>query len=140
MTTKKSLGLVLVLFCFFIFSGCGTSTNKAGDENASPEENMISEELHQAHCDLLSRANEALAEINDQVRTLNDKIRNSKEPLTDAQNKALDDLVAKQSSINKRMHEIKDVKQESWEDFKASFEKDLEELKSSLKEIIDDLS
>ena len=137
MKSKKIWGLILVSFCLFIFSGCGTGTNK--DSQSSPPEKVISEELHQAHCDLLAKANQDLAEINNEVRTLNELIRNRKEPLTEAHNAALDELVAKQTSINKRMHEIKDVQQEDWEKFKSTFETDLEELKSILADLLDDL-
>jgi hypothetical protein len=109
---------------------------KNGVNNEAAKENVISEELHQAHCDLLAKANEELANINQKVRDLNEKIRSRKEKLTDAQNKALDDLVLMQTSINKRMKEIKNIKQEDWENFKVTFETDLEDIKT----LIDNIS
>lgn len=139
MVKNKLLGIILIGFCVFIFSGCGSNTQKSGAKNEVAKENVISEELHQAHCDLLAKANEDLANINQKVRDLNDKIRARKEKLTDAQNKSLDDLVLMQTSINKRMKEIKNVKQEDWENFKATFEKDLEEIKILIDSILNGL-
>jgi hypothetical protein len=134
MIKNKFLWIILIGFCGFIFWSCGTGSKKTEEKIAT--ENVISEELHQAHCDLLSKANEELAGINQKVRDLNDKIRVRKEKLTDAQNKALDDLVAMQTSINKRMKEIKNVKQEDWDEFKTTLERDLEEINT----LIDNIS
>jgi len=135
MIKNRFFGLFLFGLCVFIFMGCG-SQQKGDDKNAAATENVISEELHQAHCDLLAKANEELAGINQKVRTLNDKIREKSSKLTDAQNAALDDFQAKQTSINQRMHEIKNVKQEDWEVFKTTFEKDLEEIKTDIDQIL----
>ena len=129
MVKKRYIWIVLIGFSIFFFSGCGHNAQHSKDQNATTEENVISEELHQAHCDLLAKANEELAGINQKVRDLNDKISQGGK-LTDAQNAALDDFEVKQASINKRMHEIKNVKQEDWESFKTTFEKDLEEIKT----------
>ena len=139
MVKIKLLWIILIGFCVFIYSGCGTNTQKSEVKSDTAKENVISEELHQAHCDLLAKANEELAGINQKVRDLNDKIRARKEKLTDAQNKSLDDLVLMQTSINKRMKEIKNIKQEDWENFKATFEKDLEEIKSLIDSILNGL-
>jgi TolA-binding protein len=136
MVKNNLLWIILIGFCMFIYSGCGSNTQKSGAKNEAAKENVISEELHQAHCDLLAKANEELANINQKVRDLNEKIRSRKEKLTDAQNKALDDLVLMQTSINKRMKEIKNIKQEDWENFKATFETDLEDIKT----LIDNIS
>lgn len=130
------LWIILIGFFGLIFSDCGIGSKKSEEKSATATENVISEELHQAHCDLLAKANEELANINQKVRDLNDKIRVRKEKLTDTQNKSLDDLVLMQSSINKRMKEIKNVKQEDWESFNAKLEKDLEEIKT----LIDNIS
>jgi uncharacterized protein YoxC len=134
---KKNILFLTILFGLFVFvfSGCGFNTQK----NAEPAANTISEELHQAHCDLLSKANEELAGINQKVRTLNDVIREKNVKFTDDQNKALDDFEAKQASINKRMHEIKNIKQDDWENFKSTFDKDLEEINMVIDNIIKEL-
>ena len=135
MKNKMLFVIILIGLCVFMFSGCGTNSQK----NAEPQVGAISEELHQAQCDLLSKANEELAGINTKVRTLNDKIREKNLKFTEAQNKALDDFEVKQASINKRMHEIKNIKNEDWENFKTTFEKDLEEINTIIDNIITEL-
>ena len=130
--------IILIGLSVFILSGCGSGSQKSEDKNTATE-NVISEELHQAHCDLLAKANEELAGINQKVRDLNDKIRKKGEKLTDAQNLSLDDFEAKQISINKRMHEIKNVKQEDWENFKTTFETDLKEVKTVIENIVNSM-
>jgi hypothetical protein len=138
MVKNKLFGIILIGLSVFIFSGCGFNSPKSEDKNAT-KENAISEELHQAHCDLLAEANEELAGINQKVRELNDKIREKGVKFTDAQNKALDDFEVKQASINKRMHEIKNIKQEDWENFKSTFEKDLEDIQTIIDNIVNEL-
>jgi hypothetical protein len=135
MNKKKLTGIILIGLSFFFFYGCSNNANNGADQKAGTTENVISEELHQAHCDLLAKANEELAVINQKVRDLNDKIQEGGK-LTDAQNTALDDFEAKQASINKRMHEIKNVQQEEWEDFKTTFEKDLEDIQAVIDEVL----
>jgi ABC-type uncharacterized transport system auxiliary subunit len=133
MVKNKLLWLILIGISVFILSGCESGTQK--NEAAVPE-NAVSEELHQAQCDLLAEANETLAGINQKVRDLNDKIKASEGKLTDAQNSALDEFEAKQTSINKRMHEIKNIKEADWESFKTSFEKDLQDVQTSIDDIL----
>ncbi len=137
MIKNQLLGITLISLCVFIFSGCGIGSQKSEDKNATTT--AISEELHQAQCDLLSKANEELAGINQKVRALNDKIHEKGGKFTDAQNEALDNFEAKQASINKRMHEIKNVKQEDWENFKTTLEKDLEEINATIDNITNEL-
>jgi uncharacterized protein YoxC len=139
MFKNKLFWLIPIGFCFFIFSGCGTNSQKSEEKDAAATENVISEELHQAHCDLLAKANEELAGINQKVRELNDKIHDKGVKFTDAQNTALDDFEKKQASINKRMHAIKNIKQEDWEIFKTTFEKDLDEIKTLIDNILKEL-
>jgi hypothetical protein len=139
MVKNQLLAITLIGLFVFIFSGCGTDSQKSDDKNGAVKVNAISEELHQAQCDLLSKANEELAVINQKVRVLNDKIHEKGGKFTDAQNSALDNFEAKQASINKRMHEIKNIKQEDWENFKTTFEKDLEEINTIIDNIITEL-
>ena len=138
MTMDKNNFLWLILFglSVMIFSGCESNSKKSEEKNATATENVISEELHQAHCDLLAKANEELANINQKVRDLNSKIREKGGKFTDAQNAALDDFEAKQASINKRMHEIKNISEEDWENFKLTFEKDLEEINTVINDLL----
>lgn len=139
MINNKLLYIILIGFCGLIYTDCGSNTQKSGAKSEAAKENTISEELHQAHCDLLTRANEELAIINQKVRDLNDKIHKKGGKFTDAQNKALDDFEAKQASINKRMHKIKTISQEDWESFKTTFEKDLEDINNLIDNILIEL-
>lgn len=133
MIKNKIVWIVLLGLGMFVFLGCESNSTK---ETAVAPENVVSEELHQAQCDLLAEANETLAGINKKVRDLNDKIKAKEGKLTDAQNSALDEFEAKQTSINKRMHEIKNIKEADWETFKASFEKDLQDVQTSIDDIL----
>ncbi len=139
MVKNHFIGIILIGLCMFIFSGCETGSQKSDDTNGVTKVNAISEELHQAQCDLLAKANEELAGINQKVRMLNDKIREKGGKFTDAQNLALDTFETKQASINKRMHEIKNVKQEEWENFKSTLEKDLSEINTTIDNITNEL-
>lgn len=132
MVKNKCIWIVLFGLSIFTFAGCQSTSQK---EAVTPE-NVVSEELHQAQCDLLAEANETLAVINQKVRDLNDKIKAKEGKLTDAQNSALDDFEARQTSINKRMHEIKSIKEADWDAFKTSFEKDLQEVRKSIEDIL----
>jgi hypothetical protein len=135
MNLKSWIGIILIGLSFFFFNGCSNDAQNGTDPKSGTTEKVISEELHQAHCDLLAKANEELAVINRKVRDLNDKIQEGGK-LTDVQNAALDDFEAKQATINKRMHEIKNVPQEEWEDFKATFENDLNEIQTIIDEVL----
>ncbi len=132
---KKLKWIFISGICIVILSACSNNSQKKSDQQSNVIENAISEELHQAHCDLLAKANEELANINQKVRDLNDKIKNG-EKLTDAQNAALDEFEVKQASINKRMHEIKNIKQEDWENFKATFENDMKDIHATIDKIL----
>jgi len=138
MVKNNFIQLLLVGLIVFLFSGCGSNSQNSDDKNVAGTENIISEELHQAQCDLLAKANEEFARINGKVRDLNDKIRDKGSKLTEAQNTALDDFEAKQTSLNKRMHEIKNIRQEDWDNFKTTFEKDLEEIHNVIDNILSD--
>lgn len=132
---KKLKWIFIAGICIVVLSACSTNSQKKNDQQSNAIENTISEELHQAHCDLLAKANEELANINQKVRDLNDKIKNG-EKLTDAQNAALDEFEVKQASINKRMHEIKNIKQEDWENFKTTFENDVKDIHATIDKIL----
>jgi len=136
MVRNKYLWFIFTGIVIFLFWSCGTGSQKAENANPAETENVISEELHQAHCDLLAKANEELAGINQKVRELNDKIRETSGGLTEAQNLALDTFEAKQVSINQRMHEIKNIRQEEWENFKTTFEQDLNEIQTLIDDIL----
>ena len=129
---KKLIFIFTLGLCLVIYSACNTSSQKNSEQNAVE---TISEELHQAHCDLLAQANEELSNINRKVRSLNDKISEGGK-LTDAQNAMLDEFEVKQASINKRMHKIKNIKQEDWENFKTTFENDMKDINATIDKIL----
>jgi hypothetical protein len=136
MNKKVFLWLIPLGICIFVFGACNFNSQKNETQNATANENLISEELHQEHCNLLAKANEELAGINQKVRNLNDKIRKKGGKFSDKQNTALDNFELKQASINKRMHEIKNIKQEDWVVFKTQFETDLEEITAIIDQLL----
>ena len=103
-------------------------------EEPQPE---ISAEFKQEQSDLLAKANQELSSINQKIRELNDKIKENGGKLTDAQNEAIDEFEEKRASVNKCMHQIKNISPEGWEDFKTTFEKDLEEVKTQIDAILE---
>lgn len=129
---KKLTCIFTLGLCIAVFSACNTNSQKNTEPNVAE---TISEELHEAHCDLLAKANEELANINQKVRNLNRKISDGAK-LTDTQNAMLDEFEIKQASINKRMHEIKSIKQENWDNFKTSFENDMKDINTTIDKIL----
>ena len=88
---------------------------------------------------MLAKANQELSSINQKIRELNDKIKEKGGKLTDAQNEAIDEFEEKRASVNKCMHQIKNISPQGWDDFKTTFEKDLEEVKNQIDEILEGL-
>ena len=131
-------GILLLCFCIAFFSGCGEKQQKK--EEAATE--TISAEAMAAFQnekkELLAKANAELSQINKKIMACNDKIKSGSK-LTDAQNKALDEFEGKRASVNKRIHEIKNVSYENWENFKASLETDLEDVGSDIEKILTEL-
>jgi uncharacterized protein YoxC len=134
-TLKRTFGILLSSLLLVVFSGCGSGQKKSAEET-QPE---ISAEFKQEQSELLAKANQELSGINQKIRELNDKIQENGGKLTDAQNEAIDEVEEKRASVNKCMHQIKNISPEGWEDFKTTFEKDLEEVKSQIDEILEGL-
>jgi len=134
-TLKRTFGILLSSLLLVVFSGCGSGQKKSAEET-QPE---ISAEFKQEQSELLAKANQELSGINQKIRELNDKIQENGGKLTDAQNEAIDEFEEKRASVNKCMHQIKNISPEGWEDFKTTFEKDLEEVKSQIDEILEGL-
>lgn len=138
LTLKKTLGILFSCLLLVVFSGCGTGQKKsAGETNEVPPE--VTAAFKQEQIDLLAKANEELSVINQKIMELNDKIHEKGGKLTDAQNQAIDEFEVKRANVNKCMHQIKNISPEGWEDFKTTFEKDLEEVKSQIDEILEGL-
>lgn len=130
--------LVLSVFILIVMFGCGTGQKKsAGETNEVPPE--VTAAFKQEQSDLLAKANDELSVINQKIMELNDKIHEKGGKLTDAQNQAIDAFEVKRANVNKCMHQIKNISPEGWEDFKTTFEKDLEEVKSQIDEILEGL-
>jgi chromosome segregation ATPase len=122
-----------------VFSGCGTGQKKNANATQEEVKSEISAEFLQEQSDLLAKANQELSEINQKIRALNDKIKEKGGKLTDAQNEAIDKFEEKRASVNKCMHQIKNISPEGWEDFKATFEKDMEDVKASIDKILEEI-
>jgi TolA-binding protein len=136
---KLKINFYLFLSGFFlvVFTGCGSGQQKSEDKSTVEPETEISAELQKEKSDLLAKANEELSSINKKILELNDKIHEKGGKLTDAQNQAIDEFELKRANVNKCMHQIKNISPEGWEDFKTTFEKDLEDVKSSIDKILD---
>jgi SMC interacting uncharacterized protein involved in chromosome segregation len=135
LTLKRNLGVVLLCLGMVVFSSCNFGQKKNTNE-ANEALSEISAEFKQEQAELLATANEELSNINKKILELNDKIKAKEGKLTDAQNEAIDAFEEKRANVNKCMHQIKNISQEGWEDFKTTFEKDLEDVKAQIDEIL----
>lgn len=131
-------GMLLLGFCMLLFTGCGEKQQKNNDTASETISAEAMAEFQNEKKELLAKANAQLSEINQKILACNDKIKAGTK-LTDAQNKALDEFEAKRATVNKRIHEIKNVSYENWGNFKASFESDLEEVGSDIEKILTEL-
>lgn len=139
---SKFLWLFLIAGSIFIISGCGTGEQKSKDKNAGEPKTEISSQLLKEHSDLIAKANQEIHNINQKLIELNDKIQayNAKGgKLTEAQNKLIDEIEKIRATINPRIHEINNVSQEQWETFKTTFEKDIDEVKSRIDFLVNEL-
>lgn len=134
---KNHFYLLLTGFFLVVFTGCGSGQQKNDEKSAGEPEAEISAEIQKEKSELLAKANADLSEINQKIRELNDKIKEKGGKLTEEQNEAIDEFEEKRASVNKCMHQIKNISQDGWEDFKTTFEKDLEEVKTSIDEILE---
>ena len=133
---KRFVSLFLMGCLIIAISGCGNAEEK---KKAAAEVQAAVEALNKAHSDLLAKANEEISAINKRVMDLNDKMKTTEKKLTEAQNKEIDDIEKLRASVNQRMHEIKNITGADWETFKATFEKDIVDLKARLDTICNEL-
>jgi peptidoglycan hydrolase CwlO-like protein len=133
----KNFSILLVAVSMVVFSGCGTGQKKNANGTQDKVKSEVSTEFLQEQNELLAKANQELSGINKKILELNDKIKDKGGKLTDAQNEAIDEFEEKRASVNKCMHQIKNISPEGWKDFKSTFEKDLEEVKSMIDEILE---
>ena len=139
---SKFLWLFLISCSIVIISGCGTGEQKSEDKNAGEPKSEISTQLLKEHRDLNAKARQEIHNINQKLIELNDKIQAYNEKgrkLSEAQKKEIDEIEKIRATINPRIHEINNVSQEQWETFKTSFEKDIEEVKSRIDFLVNEL-
>lgn len=133
---KRFVSLFMMGCLIIAISGCG-NVKQQKEEAAAAQ--VAAEVLNKAHSELLSKANEEIAAVNKRVLDLNEKMKSREKKLTEAQNKEIDEIEKLRASVNQRMHEIKNVSQADWESFKATFEKDMTDLKARLDTICNEL-
>ena len=139
---NKYLSLFLIGCTIFFISGCESGKQKSEENNAVAPKTEISKELLKEHNDLLLKANQEIHNINLKLTELNEKIRAYNEKggkLSQAQNKEIDDIEKIRTTINPRIHEINSVSQEQWENFKTAFEKDINEVKSRIDVLLNEI-
>ena len=139
---SKFLWMFLIGCSVLVISGCGTGQQKSEDKNAGEQKSEIAAQLLKEHSDLLAKANQEIHNINLKLTELNDKIHSYNKKggkLTVAQNKEIDEIEKIRASINPRIHEINSVSQEQWENFKTTFEKDIEQVKSRIDVLLNEL-
>ena len=135
-SAKRIISLFMMGCLIIAVSGCGNVQQK---KQEAAEVQAAVEALNKAHSELLAKANEEIAAVNKRVMDLNEKMKSTEKKLTEAQNKEIDEIEKLRASVNQRMHEIKNISQADWETFKASFEKDMIDLKARLDTICNEL-
>jgi uncharacterized coiled-coil DUF342 family protein len=139
---NKALGLFLIGCSVLVISGCGTGQQKSEAKKTGEQKSEITAELMKEHNDLITKANQEILSINDKLTLLNDKIHTYHEKgrkLTEAQNKEIDEIEKIRLTINPRIHEISTISQEQWESFKTTLIKDIDEVKSRIDILVNEL-
>ena len=128
--------MFLLTFSIIVYSGCGTQQKKV--EEAAKKE--LSDQLLKEQNELYEKACQDLSSINQKVIELNNKIHSMKEKtLTEVQNKSIDEFEGKRASINTRMHGLKSVAPGEWEDFRTKLEKDIDDAKVQIDNILNSI-
>lgn len=139
MFKSANISVMLLLGLFILgLSGCGLKQQKDSETDANAISTEAMAEFQSEKNALLQKANAELSAINKRILACNDKIKHGAK-LTDAQNKALDEFEGKRASVNRRIHELKNVSYENWASFKASLESELEEVGSDIEKIMTEL-
>lgn len=139
---NKSLWLLFIGICIFLISGCENGNQKSDDKSAVEPKSEISAELLKKHNDLRIKASQEIHNINVKLTALNEKIQalnKAGSKLTAAQNKEIEDIEKIRSSINPKIQEINSVTEENWENFKTSFLKDIDEVKSRIDNLVNEI-
>ena len=139
---NKALGLFLIGCIVLVISGCGNGQQKSETKKAGEQKSEITAELMKEHNDLLTKANQEILNINDKLTLLNNEIHTYHEKgkkLSAAQNKEIDEIEKIRLTINPRIHEINTISQEQWETFKTTLIKDIDEVKSRIDILVNEL-
>ena len=139
---NKALGLFLIGCIVLVISGCGNGQQKSETKKAGEQKSEIAAELMKEHNDLLTKANQEILNINDKLTLLNNEIHTYHEKgkkLSAAQNKEIDEIEKIRLTINPRIHEINTISQEQWETFKTTLIKDIDEVKSRIDILVNEL-
>jgi hypothetical protein len=141
--TSKFLWLTTIGCIIIVLQGCGTGQQKSEVNNANEPKSEITAELQKEHNELSGKAVQEIHNINEKLTNLNDKIHTYHEKggkLTEAQNKEIDEIEKIRATLNPRIHEINKVSQEQWVNFKTTFEKDLDAVKTRIDALSNELS
>ena len=140
---SKYLWLTIIGCSIIVFSGCGTGQQKSEENTTIEQKSEINAELQKEHNELSGKAAQEIHNINEKLTNLNNKIHAYHEKggkLTVAQNKEIDEIEKIRTTLNPRIHEINKVSQEQWVNFKTTFEKDLDAVKTRIDALSNELS
>lgn len=139
---RQFLWMFFICCSLVMFSGCESGQQKKEDKNAAGQDSEIAAQLLKEQNDLLAKANQEIHNINQKLILLNENIRLNQEKgrrMTKAQNDEIDQIEKLRATLNPRIHQIKQVSQAEWENFSTTFEKDIEEVKSRIDVLINEL-
>ncbi len=135
---KQISGLLVLSLIILALSGCGIKQQKNNESESNAVSTEAMAKFQQEKSELLAKANAELSAINKKILACNDKIKKGTK-LTAAQNEALDEFEKKRASINKRIHEIKNVSIANWDSFKEEFETDLNDASADIEKILTEM-
>jgi hypothetical protein len=137
-TIKNILAIVLISTAVL---ACDTSTEKKEEnvENAKEKVIIATDALDKARADSANEyqlykeaSDKKISENNDKILALKEQIRLEKTEMKIKHEKALDELDQKNATLKLRMQQYKQADKNSWEAFKLSFNKDLDDLGKSI--------
>lgn len=120
---------------------CNTSTERKEEnvENAKEKVIIATDALDKARADSANEyqlykeaSDKKISENNDKILALKEQIQLKKSEMKIKNQKDLNELDQKNSKLKLRMQQYKQADKNSWETFKLSFNKDLDELGKSI--------
>ena len=138
MIFMKSSKTISALFIFIMSAlaivGCNSAQKQ--NEDTKDSEYEISAEMVEKQNELKQLASDEFSSINDKVRELNSRLEEEGAELSEHQKELLDEIQEMRVDANSRLNEVENVSEEEWEDFKASFENELESIQTKLDEVL----